>query len=116
MSRVKKGVTAHKRHKKVLALTKGHRASNHSLYKRAHESMMHSLRYAFIHRGDRKGDMRKLWITRINAASRSYGVTYSQLMNGLKASGIDINRKMLADMAVNEPDSFAKLVKLGQAS
>ena len=116
MSRVKKGVTAHKRHKKVLMLTKGHRASNHSLYKRAHESMMHSLRYAYIHRRDRKGDMRKLWITRINAASRAYGVTYSQLMNGLKASGIEVNRKMLADMAVNEPDSFAKLVKMGQAS
>jgi large subunit ribosomal protein L20 len=78
--------------------------------------MMHSLRYAYIHRRDRKGDMRKLWITRINAASRAYGVTYSQLMNGLKASGIEVNRKMLAEMAVNEPDSFAKLVKLGQAS
>ncbi len=116
MSRVKKGVTAHRRHKKVLTITKGHRASNHSLYKRANESMMHSLRYAYIHRRDRKGDMRKLWITRINAASRVYGVTYSQLMNGLKASGIEVNRKMLAEMAVNEPDSFAKLVKLGQAS
>ncbi len=116
MARVKTGVTAHRRHKKVLALTKGHRASNSTLYKRAHESMMHSLRYAYIHRKDRKGDMRKLWITRINAASRAYGVNYSQLMNGLKASGIDINRKMLADMAVNEPDSFARLVKLGQAS
>jgi large subunit ribosomal protein L20 len=78
--------------------------------------MMHSLRYAFIHRRDRKGDLRKLWITRINAASRAHGVSYSQLMNGLKASGIEINRKMLADMAVNEPESFAKLVKLGQAS
>ncbi len=116
MSRVKKGVTAHRRHKKILLLTKGHRASNHSLFKRANESMMHSLRYSYIHRKDRKGDMRKLWITRINAASRAYGVTYSQLMNGLKASGIEVNRKMLADMAVNEPDSFAKLVKQGQAS
>jgi len=116
LSRVKKGVTAHRRHKKVLTITKGHRASNHSLYKRANESMMHSLRYAYIHRRDRKGDMRKLWITRINAASRAYGVTYSQLMNGLKASGIEVNRKMLAEMAVNEPDSFEKLVKMGQAS
>jgi large subunit ribosomal protein L20 len=78
--------------------------------------MLHSLRYAYIHRKDLKGDMRKLWITRINAASREYGVTYSQLMKGLKASGIEINRKMLADMAVNQPESFAKLVKLGQAS
>jgi large subunit ribosomal protein L20 len=116
LPRVKKGVTAHHRHKKVLNLTKGHRASNHSLYKRANESMMHSLRYAYVHRHDRKGDMRKLWISRINAASRTYGITYSQLMNTLKVSGIDINRKILAEMAVNEPDSFAQLVKIGQAS
>lgn len=116
MPRVKRGVTARRRHKKVLLLTKGHRAGNHSLYKSANESMMHSLRYAYIHRRDRKGDMRKLWITRINAASRTYGITYSRLMKGLKASGIEVNRKMLADMAVNEPESFAKLVKLGQTS
>jgi len=116
LPRVKKGVTAHHRHSKVLAITKGHRASNHLLYKRANESMMHSLRYAYNDRRTRKGDMRKLWISRINAASRAYGVTYSQLMNSLKVSGVDINRKMLAEMAVNEPDSFAQLVKLGQAS
>jgi large subunit ribosomal protein L20 len=114
LPRVKTGVTAHKRHKKVLGLTKGHRATYNSLYKRAHESMMHSLRYAYIHRRDRKGDMRKLWITRINAAARAHGVTYSQFMNGLKTSGIDINRKMLADMAVRDPEAFEKLLQMAQ--
>jgi large subunit ribosomal protein L20 len=116
LPRVKKGVAAHRRHKKVLAMTKGHRATSHSLYKRAHESMLHSLSYAYNHRRERKGDMRRLWISRINAASRAHGVSYNQLMNGLKKSGIDINRKMLADMAVREPDTFAQLVQLGQTA
>ena len=114
MPRVKKGVIKHRRHKKVLAMTKGHRATRHSLYKRAHESMLHSLSYAYSHRRERKGDMRRLWISRINAASRANGITYSQLMNGLRNASIEINRKMLADMAVREPDAFAQLVKLGQ--
>lgn len=110
MPRVKRGVTAHRRHKKVLALTKGQRATRHSLYKRAHEAMLKSLSYAYAHRKERKGDMRRLWITRINAASRAQGVTYGQLMDGLRKSGIGINRKMLADMAVREPENFASLV------
>ena len=110
MPRVKKGVTAHHRHKKVLALTKGQRATRHSLYRRAHEAMLKSLSYAYAHRKERKGDMRRLWITRINAASRAHGVTYGQLMDGLKKSGIEINRKMLADMAIREPENFASLV------
>jgi large subunit ribosomal protein L20 len=114
LPRVKKGVAAHRRHKKVLAMTKGHRATSHSLYRRAHESMLHSLSYAYSHRRERKGDMRRLWISRINAASRAHGVSYNQLMNGLKRSGIDINRKALADMAIREPDAFAQLVQLGQ--
>jgi large subunit ribosomal protein L20 len=114
LPRVKKGVAAHRRHKKVLAMTKGHRATSHSLYRRAHESMLHSLSYAYSHRRERKGDMRRLWISRINAASRAYGVSYNQLMNRLKRSGIDINRKMLADMAVREPDAFAQLVRSAQ--
>jgi large subunit ribosomal protein L20 len=116
LPRVNKGVAAHKRHKKVLAMTKGHRATSHSLYRRAHESMLHSLSYAYSHRRERKGDMRRLWISRINAASRAYGVSYNQLINGLKRSGIDINRKMLADMAVREPETFAQLVHLGQTA
>ena len=114
MPRVKRGVTAHRRHKKVLALTKGHRATKHSLYRRAHESMLKSLSYAYRHRRERKGDMRRLWIARGNAASRAQGLTYSQFMDGLKKSGAAINRKMLADMAVREPQAFADLVTVAR--
>ncbi len=114
MPRVKKGVTKHRRHKKILAMTKGQRATRHSLYKRAHESMLHSLNYAYIHRRDRKGDMRRLWICRINAASRANGITYSQLINNLHRANIEINRKMLADMAIREPDAFAHLARISQ--
>ena len=114
MPRVKSGVTAHRRHKKVLALTKGHRATKHSLYRRAHESMLKSLAYAYGHRRERKGDMRRLWILRVNAASRAHGLTYSQFINGLKKSGVALNRKMLADMAVKEPDSFVNLVTIAK--
>ena len=114
MPRVKTNVTAHRRHKKVLALTKGQRATRHSLYRRAHESMLKSLSYAYTHRRDRKGDMRRLWILRVSAASRALGITYSQFTNGLKKSGIEINRKMLADMTVRNPESFASLVALAK--
>lgn len=114
MPRVKTNVTAHRRHKKVLALTKGQRATRHSLYRRAHESMLKSLSYAYSHRRERKGDMRRLWVLRINAASRAQGLTYSQFMNGLKRAGVIINRKMLADMAVREPELFADLVSIAR--
>ena len=114
MPRVKRGVTAHHRHKKVLVLTKGHRATKHSLYRRAHESMLKSLSYAYAHRRERKGDMRRLWISRVNAASRSHGLLYSQLMNGLRKAGVEINRKMLADIAVREPEAFASLATIAK--
>ena len=114
MPRVKGGRTAHRRHKKVLALTKGHRATKHSLYRRAHESMLKSLSYAYRHRRERKGDMRRLWILRVNAASRAQGLTYGQFMDGLRKSGVEINRKLLADMAVREPESFANLITLAK--
>jgi large subunit ribosomal protein L20 len=110
LPRVKRGVTTHQRHKKILAITKGHRATKHSLYRRAHESMLHSLSYAYKHRRERKGDMRRLWILRINAASRAQGLKYGEFMNSLKQAGIEINRKMLAEMAVREPEAFANLV------
>ena len=110
MPRVKRGVTTHRRHKKILAMTKGQRASRHTLYRRAHEAMLKSLSYAYQHRRERKGDMRRLWILRINAASRAQGLKYGQFMNLLKRSSIDINRKMLADMAVREPETFNNLV------
>jgi len=114
LPRVKKGVTARRRHKKVLALTKGHRATRHSLYRRANESMLKSLSYAYFHRRERKGDMRRLWILRISAASRAQGLTYSQFMYGLRKSEVEINRKILADMAVREPESLANLVTLAK--
>ncbi len=90
MPRVKRGVTTHRRHKKVLALTKGHRATKHSLFRRARESMLKSLSYAFAHRRERKGDMRRLWISRVNAAAKAQGLTYSQFMAGLKNLGLKL--------------------------
>ncbi|MFH0768262.1 MAG: 50S ribosomal protein L20 [Chloroflexota bacterium] len=114
MSRVKRGVTARHRHNKVLVLTKGHRATKHALYRRAHESMLKSLSYAYAHRRERKGDMRRLWISRVNAASRLHGLAYGRFMDGLKKSGIEINRKILADMAVQEPEAFTNLVTLAK--
>ena len=110
MPRVKRGVTSHHRHKKILALTRGHQGTKHKLIRRATESMIHSLSYAYFHRRERKGDMRRLWIVRVNAACRAQGITYGQFIDGLKKSGIGINRKILADMAVREPEAFANLV------
>jgi len=115
VSRIKRGVTSHRRHKRVLNLTKGHKASRHSLFRRANESMLHALSYAFRHRRERKGDMRRLWITRVNAAARAEGMTYGDFMHGLKLAGVDINRKLLADMAVREPEAFSALVTLAKS-
>lgn len=114
MPRVRGGITRHRRHKKVLSMTKGQRATRHSLFRRAHEAMMKSLSYAYAHRRERKGDMRRLWITRVNAASRAQGLTYGKLIDGLKRSGVEINRKILADMAVREPEAFANLVTIAK--
>jgi len=91
-------------------MTKGQRASRHTLYRRAHEAMLKSLSYAYRHRRERKGDMRRLWILRINAASRAQGLKYGQFMNLLKRSGIGINRKILAEMAARDPEAFTNLV------
>ncbi len=114
MSRVKRSVSKRFRHKKVLALTKGHRAARHISYRKAHESMIHAMSYAYAHRHARRADMRQLWIVRVNAACRARGLLYNQFIDGLKRSGIEINRKMLADMAVREPEAFANLVTLVQ--
>ncbi|MCE2469753.1 MAG: 50S ribosomal protein L20 [Dehalococcoidia bacterium] len=113
MARVKRGVTAHRRHKKVLSMAKGRRGTNHSLYRRAHESMLHALKYAKRHRHERKGDLRRLWVLRINAASREHGLSYSRLMHGLRLANVAIDRKMLADLAYAEPEAFAAVA--GQA-
>jgi len=112
LPRAKGGVVTRRRHKRVLKLTKGHSASRHSLYRRAHESMLHALDYSYCHRRERRGDMRRLWIIRINAAARVGGLTYSQFMNGLRKADVDINRKILAEMAVNNPSGFSKLLEL----
>jgi large subunit ribosomal protein L20 len=112
--RIKRGVATHRRHKKVLAMTRGHRATRHSLYRRAKESMLHALSYSYAHRRERKGDMRRLWILRVSAASRAQGLSYGQFIYGLKQAGVDVNRKVLADMAVREPEAFARLVTVAK--
>ena len=110
MARVKGGPQGYRRHKKVLKLTKGQRGTRSKLFKRANEAMLKSLWYAYRDRRTRKRDLRKLWIARINAAARLNGTTYSRLIAGLKKANITINRKMLADMAVRDPQAFAAVV------
>ena len=109
MSRVKRGVAKHHRHRKVLKLAKGYRASYSKLYRVAKQQTLRSGAYAFAHRRKKKGDFRKLWITRINAAARMNDISYSRLMDGLKKSGIEINRKMLSEMAIYDAAAFATL-------
>ena len=119
MARVKRGVTAHRRHKKVLKQVKGHYSTNNRLYKRAHESLMHALQYAYRDRRARKRDFRRLWIIRINAAARVNGLTYSKLIHGLTVAGVAVDRKMLADLAVRDEAAFtavAEVAKRAQAA
>lgn len=110
MPRVKRGVTKQRRHKKLLALAKGHRASRHKLFRRAKESVIKALVYAYRHRRERKGDFRRLWILRISAAAKSNGISYSKFINGTKEHNLGLNRKMLAEMAVSDPKAFSDLV------
>ena len=110
MTRVKGGPFGHRRHKKILAITKGQRGTRHFLFKRANEAMLKSLWYATRDRRVRKRDLRKLWIARINAAARLNGTTYSKLVAALKKANIDLNRKMLADIAVRNPQAFAAVI------
>lgn len=114
MARIKKGVTAHKRHKKILKLAKGYFGSKHRLFRPANEQVLKSLTYAYRDRKVKKREFRKLWIARINAAARINGMSYSRLMNGLKQAGVDINRKILADLAVNDEKGFGKLVEVAK--
>ena len=111
MTRIKRGVNKRRRHKKVLKMTKGHQGVRHTLYRRAHESMIHALQYAYAHRKERKGDMRRLWNIRINAAARANGISYSKLIHGLKLAGVEVNRKMLSEIAIHDPDAFAQVVE-----
>src|ERR1700694_1397730 len=110
MARVKRGVTAHARHKKVLELAKGYRGRNSTVYRIAIEKVEKALRYAYRDRRNKKRDFRGLWIQRINAGAREHGLTYSQFMHGVKLAGIDIDRKVLSDLAIREPDAFASVV------
>ena len=114
MPRVKGGYTTRQRRKKVLKLAKGYFGSKHTLYKTAHEQVMRSFAYAYRDRKNRKRDFRKLWIQRINAACQLNGMKYSRFVNGLNRAGIDVNRKMLAEMAVNDAKGFAQLVELAK--
>ena len=109
MPRVKGGIVSRKRRKRVLKLAKGYYGSKHTLYKVANQQVMKSGNYAFRDRRQKKRDFRKLWITRINAAARINGLSYSRLMHGLKLAGIEVNRKMLADLAVADDKAFAQL-------
>jgi large subunit ribosomal protein L20 len=111
LPRVKRGVTTHARHKKVLKQTKGQELSRHLLYRRANEALLHSKYYATVGRKKRKDDFRRLWIVRINAAARPLGLSYSRMMAGLKRAGIEINRKILADLAIRDNAAFAKLAE-----
>lgn len=110
MTRVKGGTITRHRHKKVLKLTKGMYGTRHRLFRRANEAMLKSLWYAYRDRRTRKRDLRRLWITRINAAARQNGTTYSRLIHGLKTAGIRLNRKMLAELAVRDPKTFKAVV------
>jgi large subunit ribosomal protein L20 len=116
MARVKRAVNAHKKRRTVLEQASGYRGQRSRLYRKAKEQTLHSNVYAYRDRKKRKGDFRKLWITRINAASRSHGMTYNRFVQGLKAAGVEVDRKMLADLAVNDAAAFATLVETAKAA
>lgn len=116
MARIKSAVTTRKRHKKILKLAKGYRGAKSKLFRTANEAVMKSLVYSYIGRKQRKRDFRKLWIARINAAARMNGISYSRLMNGLKKANIEINRKMLSEIAIADPAAFTSLVEKAKAA
>ncbi|TEB14283.1 50S ribosomal protein L20 [Pelotomaculum sp. FP] len=115
MPRAKSSVVSRNRHRKILKLAKGYRGAKSKLYRVANQQVMKSLVYAYRDRRVKKRDFRKLWIARINAAARMNGISYSRLMNGLKLAGVDINRKMLSDMATNDAHAFGQLVDIAKA-
>ena len=114
MPRVKSGVTAHRRHKTILKLAKGYRGAKSKQFKKANETVMKALYYARRDRRAKKGEFRKLWIARINAAARMNGISYSRLINGLTKAGVEVNRKMFADLAVHDEKAFAQLVAIAK--
>ncbi|MDK2936658.1 MAG: large subunit ribosomal protein [Eubacteriaceae bacterium] len=114
MSRIKKGVNAKKKHKKILKLAKGYYGAKSKLYRPANEAVMRALRSSYVGRKEKKRNFRRLWITRINAGARMYGLSYSKFMFGLKESGVEIDRKILADLAMNDMDGFKSLVDVSK--
>ena len=116
MARIKGAINAKKRHKRVLKLAKGYRGARSKQYRIAKQSVMRAMASQFAGRKQRKRDIRKLWITRINAAARINGISYSQMMHGLKVAGVDINRKMLAELAVNDAAGFTSLAEIAKAN
>jgi large subunit ribosomal protein L20 len=116
MPRVKGGTVTRRRRKKVLKLAKGYYGSKHTLYKVANQQVMKSYLYAYRDRRNKKRDFRRLWITRINAAARINGLSYSRLMHGLKVAGIEVNRKMLADLAISDEKAFAELATVAKSN
>ncbi len=116
MARVKRAVNAHKKRRVVLERASGYRGQRSRLYRKAKEQMLHSMTYSYRDRKKRKGDFRQLWIQRINAAARLNGMTYNRFIQGLKAAGVEVDRKVLADMAVNDAPAFAALVEVARAA
>ena len=116
MARVKRAVNAHKKRRVVLEQASGYRGQRSRLYRKAKEQVTHSLVYAYDHRKDRKGDFRRLWIQRINAGARANGLTYNRFIQGLKEANIEVDRRMLAELAVNDPAAFATLVDVARAA
>jgi len=116
MSRVKRGVTARRRHKKIIELAKGHKGQRHRLFRRANESVLHAMDYSTRDRYDRKGNFRRLWIIRINAAIRTHGLSYSQFIHGLNLAGVTVDRKVMADLAVRDEVAFNALATRAKAA
>ena len=116
MARVKRAVNAHKKRRTILESAAGYRGQRSRLYRKAKEQMLHSLNYAYRDRRARKGDFRQLWITRINAAARQNGLTYNRLIQGLKLAGVEVDRKILAELAVNDAAAFTALVEVARSN
>ena len=116
MTRTKGGTVTRRRHKKIIKLAKGHRGLRHKLFRQANESVLHAGQYAYVHRRDRKGQFRKLWIMRINAAARLHGLSYSRLIDGLNKARVEVDRKVLADLAVRDEAAFDVLAQTAKGA
>ena len=116
MTRARGGIVTRRRHKKIIKLAKGHRGLRHKLFRQANESVLHAGQYAYVHRRDRKGQFRKLWIMRINAAARLHGLSYSRLIDGLTKAKVEVDRKLLADLAISDEAAFGTLAQTAKAA